>query len=78
MKVKFIDKYNAMVGAAVTILTALFGTYWYVFASYLLCNILDYGTGFATARKNHTESSRIGIIGIAKNIGYWIIMLFHF
>uniref|UniRef100_UPI00326041B8 phage holin family protein n=1 Tax=Clostridium sp. NkU-1 TaxID=1095009 RepID=UPI00326041B8 len=51
MRMKFIDKYNAMVGAAVTVLTALFGTYWYVFAGYLFCNIVDYVTGYAKARK---------------------------
>ncbi|MDR2022281.1 MAG: phage holin family protein [Hungatella sp.] len=78
MRMKFIDKYNAMVGAAVTVLTALFGTYWYVFAGYLFCNIVDYVTGYAKARKNHTESSSIGIIGIAKKIGYWIIVSVSF
>jgi len=71
---KFLDKYNAFVGAVVTVLTALFGTYWYIFAGYLLCNILDYITGYAEARKNHTESSRTGIVGIMKKVGYWIIV----
>uniref|UniRef100_UPI00326140AC phage holin family protein n=1 Tax=Clostridium sp. NkU-1 TaxID=1095009 RepID=UPI00326140AC len=28
--------------------------------------------------KNHTESSSIGIIGIAKKIGYWIIVSVSF
>ena len=75
---KFIDKYNAAVGAAVTLLTALFGVYWYVFAGYLLCNILDYITGWAKARKTHKESSGIGIVGIVKKVGYWIIVLVAF
>ncbi len=75
---KFIDKYNAAVGAAVTLLTALFGVYWYVFAGYLLCNILDYITGWAKARKTHKESSSIGIVGIVKKVGYWIIVLVAF
>ena len=75
---KFIDKYNAAVGAAVTLLTALFGVYWYVFAGYLLCNILDYITGWAKARKTHKESSSIGIVGIVKKVGYWIIILVAF
>ena len=75
---KFIDKYNAAVGAAITLLTALFGVYWYVFAGYLLCNILDYITGWAKARKTHKESSGIGIVGIVKKVGYWIIILVAF
>ena len=41
MAKSFIDRYNAVVGAAVTIMTAVFGIYWYVFAGYLLCNVLD-------------------------------------
>ena len=35
----FMDKYNAIVGAAVAILTAVFGIYWYVFAAFLLLNV---------------------------------------
>ena len=73
---KFIDKYNAAVGAAVTLLTALFGVYWYVFAGYLLCNILDYITGWAKARKTHKESSGIGIVGIVKKVAFMIPELF--
>lgn len=75
---KFMDKYNAFVGTIIAILTALFGTYWYVFAGYLLCNILDYITGFAWARKNHEESSKVGLIGILKKFGYWIIISVSF
>ena len=75
---KFIDKYNAVVGAVVTVLTAIFGVYWYVFAGYLLCNALDYITGWAKARKTHKESSGIGIVGIVKKVGYWIIILVAF
>ena len=31
----FTDKYNAVTGAIVAVLTAIFGTYWYVFAAFL-------------------------------------------
>ena len=31
---KVIDAYNAIVGAAVTVLTAIFGIYWYIFAAF--------------------------------------------
>ena len=75
---KFIDRYNTLVGMVVTILTAIFGTYWYVFLGYLLCNILDYATGWAKARKLKKESSQIGLVGILKKLGYWIIILVAF
>ncbi len=42
---KIIDTYNAIVGAAVALLTAVFGAYWYLFAAYLLLNILDWLSG---------------------------------
>ena len=54
---RFVDKYNAMVGAGVAVLTALFGVYWYMFAGYLLLNIIDWGTGWYKARKKKEESS---------------------
>lgn len=75
---KFVDKYNAVVGMVVTILTAVFGVYWYVFAGFLICNVLDYITGWAKARKNKKEDSAIGLAGIIKKVGYWIIVLVAF
>lgn len=75
---KFVDKYNAMVGAAVTVLTALLGVYWYVFVGYLALNFIDYITGWAKARKLKKECSSVGIVGIMKKVGYWIIILVAF
>lgn len=74
----FLDRYNTAVGIAITVLTAIFGTYWYVFAGFLLCNILDYGTGWFKARKLKQESSSIGLVGILKKLGYWVIVLVAF
>ena len=75
---RFVDKYNAIVGGIVAVATALLGTYWYVFAGYLLCNILDWGTGWYKARKMKKESSSIGLKGILKKLGYWVIILVAF
>ena len=71
---KFIDRYNTLVGAAVTVLTALFGTYWYLFAGYLMLNFVDWLTGWYKSRKLKRESSAVGWRGIAKKVGYWIII----
>lgn len=74
----FVDKYNAVIGAAVTALTAIFGAYWYVFAAFLVLNIIDWLTGWVKARKKKEESSKIGAVGAVKKIGYWAVVLVAF
>ena len=66
---KFLDRCNAVYGAIITVLTAVFGTYWYVFMAYLICNVMDYATGWWKARKLGKESSKFG---------YWIIITVAF
>lgn len=79
MKTLFIiDKYNAAVGAAIAVLTAVFGTYWYIFAAYLLLNVCDWLTGWWKSRQKHEESSKVGLKGAIKKLGYWIIILVAF
>lgn len=78
MKIDFIDYYNVAVGAVVAVLTAIFGVYWYLFAGYLLLNVLDWITGWRRANKLHQESSMVGLRGIIKKTGYWIIILIAF
>lgn len=74
----FIDRYNAIVGTIVMVLTAMLGVYWYIFAGYLLFNVLDWLTGWYKSRKLGKESSRVGLKGILKKLGYWIIILVAF
>ena len=78
MKIDFIDYYNVAVGAVVAVLTAIFGVYWYLFAGYLLLNVLDWITGWRRANKLHQESSMVGLRGIIKKTGYWVIVLIAF
>ena len=78
MKIDFIDYYNVAVGAVVAVLSAVFGVYWYLFAGYLLLNVLDWITGWRRANKLHQESSMVGLRGIIKKTGYWIIILIAF
>ena len=74
MKIDFIDKYNAVVGTVVAVLTAFLGTYWYLFAGYLLLNVLDWLTGWNRAVTLHQSSSDKGLKGIVKKTGYWVII----
>lgn len=78
MKYDFVDTYNAVTGAVVAVLSAIFGVYWYLFAGYLVLNILDWLTGWHKARKKKQESSYKGLQGIAKKTGYWVIILVAF
>ena len=57
------DKYNAVVGIVVALLTAVFGAYWSVFAAYLLLNIVDWLSGWYKAHKKKQESSKVGAVG---------------
>ena len=61
----FTDKYNAVTGAIVAVLTAIFGTYWYVFAAFLALNVIDWITGWIKANKR-------------KELGYWAAVLVAF
>ncbi len=74
----FTDRYNAVTGAAVAVLTAVFGTYWYVFAAFLALNVVDWITGWIKANKKKEESSKVGAIGAVKKLGYWAVVLVAF
>lgn len=75
---KVVDWYNVLVGAAVTFMTALFGIYWYIFAAYMLLNVFDWLTGWYKSRKLKTESSKVGLKGILKKLGYWVVVAIAF
>ncbi|MDE6567919.1 MAG: phage holin family protein [Lachnospiraceae bacterium] len=74
----FTDTYNLAAGMIVSIMTAIFGIYWYIFAAYLLFNIMDWLTGWYNSRRKKTESSSVGLRGIIKKLGYWIIIAVAF
>lgn len=74
----FIDRYNMIVGGIVAVMAAVLGVYWYLFAGYLVFQILDYITGFVKSHKLHEQSSRIGLQGILKKVGYWVIIVVAF
>lgn len=78
MKFDFVDTYNVAIGTVVAILSAIFGAYWYLFAGYLVLNILDWLTGWYKARKQKKESSYVGLWGIIKKTGYWVVLLVAF
>ena len=72
------DTYNMAAGAVVTLLTAVFGIYWYIFAAYLVLNVFDWLTGWYKSRCARKESSAIGLKGILKKLGYWVLIAVAF
>lgn len=73
-----IDKINAFYGILITILSYIFGVHWYLFIAYLGLNIADGITGSMKARLNGEISSKKGLKGIVKKLGYWIMIAIAF
>ncbi len=69
------DKINMIYGLIATIGAALFGKYWFLFAGFLILNMIDYATGYCKAKfYNKNESSAVGAKGIFKKVWYWIVI----
>ena len=70
-----LDKVNMIYGLIATIGVALFGKYWFLFAGFLILNVIDYVTGYCKAKfYNKNESSAIGAKGIVKKVWYWVVI----
>ena len=75
---KVIDTYNAMVGAAVAVLSYILGEHWFLFVLFLLLNAIDCGTGWMKSRINNVENSKAGLKGVLKKLGYWLMIMVAF
>lgn len=73
-----INWYNAIAGGVVMLLSGLFGQFWYLFGAFLLLNVIDWLTGWAKARKLKQESSSMGLLGLIKKLGYWVMIIVAF
>ena len=72
------DSYNAFVGTIIAVLTMVLGEHWYIFAAFLLLNIIDWLTGWMKSRINGVENSTAGWKGVLKKIGYWLMIVVAF
>lgn len=72
------DSYNAFVGAVIAILTIVLGEHWYIFAAFLLLNVIDWITGWMKSRINGVENSMAGWKGVLKKLGYWLMIAVAF
>lgn len=74
----FLDQYNAVVGAVVAILSYVFGQHWWLFAFFLLFNIIDWITGWMKSYMAGVENSEKGLKGVIKKFGYWLMIFMSF
>ena len=74
----FADKANLIWAGVVTGLVAVVGPQWYIFAFFLLLNIVDFYYGRKKARKTGTLTSAKGAEGIGKKVSYWVITALAF
>lgn len=72
------DKFNALCGLIVAVLSYIFGEHWILFTAFLALNIVDYITGCLKSHINHKTNSAKGATGILKKLGYWLMILVGF
>ena len=73
-----IDRYNAIVGTAVAVLSYILGEHWILFVAFLLLNVADWLTGWMKSRINQKENSVKGWQGVLKKLGYWLMVMVAF
>lgn len=58
----------------ISFFTSVLGDFWYIFIGYLILNLIDWITGMLKAMKLKEVSSKIGIYGLMKKLGYWLVI----
>ena len=74
----YMDTYNAVIGAILAFLSFIFGEHWILFAIFLLFNVIDYITGWMKSKMSNKINSVVGVMGLLKKLGYWIIIMISF
>ena len=74
----FTDRYNLIVGTVVAVLTYIFGKNWWLFALFLVFNLIDWITGWIKSRLAGAENSTKGLNGVIKKFGYWLMIFVSF
>ena len=75
---KIFVKINLLWATVLTFLTSAFGAYWYIFAAFMVLNVVDFFTGVEKAKYSNTENSNKGAKGVIKKLGYWIVIYIAF
>ena len=74
----FGDEFNLISGAVVAGASFVLGPHWWLFALFLLFNLIDWVTGWMKSRLNGVENSQTGLKGVIKKFGYWLMIVVSF
>lgn len=69
-----LNKVNVVGGVVMTALAATFGQYWFLFVGLLICNIVDWVSGWMKSRMKGESCSKVGAIGAMKKVWYWVVI----
>lgn len=75
---KFLEGANLVYGSLIAMFTVVLGEHWYLFALFLLLNIIDWLTGWMKSRIAGKENSVAGWKGVLKKLGYWLMIVVAF
>lgn len=75
---KILEGANLVYGSLIAMFTVVLGEHWYLFALFLLLNIIDWLTGWMKSRIAGKESSVAGWKGVLKKLGYWLMIVVAF
>lgn len=75
---KITDGINFIWGGIIAAFTYIFGGYWVFFALFLLFNVIDWITGWMKSKMAGKENSVKGLTGVAKKLGYWLMVVLAF
>ena len=73
-----LEKHNLIIGGIIAALTYVFGEHWALFGIFLLFNVADWITGWMKSRFANKENSVKGLTGVAKKLGYWLMVFLAF
>lgn len=68
------DKVNVIGGAIMAAFAAVLGQYWFLFLGLLICNIVDWVSGWMKSSMKGESCSRVGAIGAMKKVWYWVVI----
>lgn len=68
------DKVNLIGGAIMAAFAAVLGQYWFLFLGLLICNIVDWVSGWMKSSMKGESCSRVGAIGAMKKVWYWVVI----
>lgn len=69
-----LNRVNMIGGAIVTAVAAIFGQYWFLFAGFLLFNVIDWISGWMRSSMKGESCSKVGAKGIVKKVWYWVVI----